>query len=174
MRSSTRKVRELVIFALFGSIMFISHIAMQGLPNIHLVGMLTATFTLVYRFKALIPVYIYALLCIMFYGLSSVPYLYIWLPLWGTFMLAPKIAIPLKARVPVYMVLCALHGLSFGTLYAPFWAVLQEYSFPQTLAYIAAGLPFDYIHAVGNFAVGLLIVPLSELLKKLDKMGAVD
>ena len=68
------------------------------------------------------------------------------------------------------MVLCALHGLSFGTLYAPFASLMFGFSFNiQTMAaWIAAGFMFDVTHAIGNFAAGALIIPLSELLKKLD------
>jgi len=39
----------------------------------------------------------------------------------------------------------------------------------QMIAWIIAGLPFDVIHGIGNLAAGCLIVPLSELLKKLSK-----
>ena len=39
----------------------------------------------------------------------------------------------------------------------------------QMVAWIIAGLPFDIIHGFGNLAAGFLIVPLSELLKKLSK-----
>ncbi|MCL2755004.1 MAG: hypothetical protein FWD35_04735, partial [Oscillospiraceae bacterium] len=70
---------------------------------------------------------------------------------------------------PLYMVLCALHGLSFGTLYAPFQAVMWGLTFEGMLAWIIAGLPFDVVHAVGNFAAGVLIVPLAMLLKRLEK-----
>jgi hypothetical protein len=38
----------------------------------------------------------------------------------------------------------------------------------QTLAWIATGLPFDILHCGGNLAAGLLILPLSELLRRLD------
>jgi hypothetical protein len=36
------------------------------------------------------------------------------------------------------------------------------------LAWIAAGFPFDIAHALGNLAAGTFIVPLSELLKRLN------
>ena len=67
------------------------------------------------------------------------------------------------------MGVCALHGLCFGTLYAPFQAVVFGLDFAKTLAWIAAGLPFDVIHALGNLAAGALIVPLVELLRRLEK-----
>jgi len=40
-------------------------------------------------------------------------------------------------------------------------------SFKQMLAWIIAGLPWDIVHGIGNLFVGMLIVPLSELLTKL-------
>ena len=43
------------------------------------------------------------------------------------------------------------------------------FTFEQTLAWIAAGFTFDVIHTVGNFAVGLLIYPVSEALNRLTK-----
>jgi len=41
-------------------------------------------------------------------------------------------------------------------------------SFNGMIAWIVAGIPFDVIHAVSNFAAATLIIPLSELLKKLN------
>jgi len=148
--------------------------AMHGIPNVHLLGVLIAAFTLTYRVRALIPIYVFVILYGLFFGiLTMLPFIYIWLPLWGMFMIAGKITMPLPMRIPVYMVLCALHGLSFGTLYAPLSALLFGYAFNlQTmLAWIAAGLPFDITHAISNFTAGILIVPLHELLKKLNRRG---
>jgi hypothetical protein len=36
-------------------------------------------------------------------------------------------------------------------------------------AYFISGIPFDLMHMAGNAATGLLIVPLTNLLKKLKK-----
>jgi len=152
--------------------MFITYIALYGVPNVHLLGMLIAAFTLTYRVRALIPVYVYVALYGIFYGaVTMIPFLYIWLPLWGMFMIAGRFELPVKVKVPLYMILCALHGLSFGILYSPA-AVLMfgiPLSFNSMLAWIVAGLPFDMYHALGNLAAGILIVPLCELLKKLNR-----
>lgn len=150
--------------------MFISKIVMEALPNIHLLGMLTVTYTLVFRKKALIPIYVYVLLNGLFSGFNAwwVPYLYIWTILWGATMLLPK-NMPKAVACVVYPIICALHGLCFGILYAPVQALMVGFTFEQTLAWIAAGFTFDVIHTVGNFAVGLLIYPVSEALKRLTK-----
>ena len=74
-----------------------------------------------------------------------------------------------KTAVPVYAVVCSLHGLFFGTLYAPAQAIMYGLDFKAMIAWIIAGLPYDAIHAVGNLAAGLLILPLTEALKKAHK-----
>ncbi|MCL1823674.1 MAG: hypothetical protein FWG44_05680 [Oscillospiraceae bacterium] len=171
MRSSTHRLKDLTVFAMLGSLMCASQIAMQGLPNIHLLGLFIAAFTLTYRLKALIPLYVYIMLYGAFYGFNIwwLPYLYVWLPLWGMFMLAGRFNLPAKAKIPFYMFLCGLHGLAFGTLYAPFQALIFGLSFKSMIAWIIAGLPFDITHGFSNFCTGILILPLSELLKKLNK-----
>ena len=54
--------RELAIFGMLGSLMYASKIIMEAAPNIHLLGVFTIAFTVVYRKKALYPLYTYVLL----------------------------------------------------------------------------------------------------------------
>ena len=137
----------MVIFAMLGTLMFCSKIILEVLPNIHLLGMLTMVYTIVYRRKALIPIYIYVFMNGLFAGFNMwwIPYLYIWTILWGATMLLPK-NMPKKIACFVYPALCALHGILFGILYAPAQAVMFGFTFEQTLAWIATGLPFDILH----------------------------
>ena len=158
----------MVLFSMLGTVMFCSKIIMEALPNIHLLGMLTITYTIVFRIKALIPIYVYVLLNGLYAGFSMwwIPYLYIWTILWGLTMLIPK-NLPNKIKWVIYPTLCGLHGFLFGTLYAPAHALMLKFNLNQTIAWILAGLPWDLLHGVGNIIAGLLIVPLSTLLKKL-------
>ena len=162
------RTRDMVIFAMLGTLMFCSKLAMEALPNLHLLGALTMTYTIVYRYRALIPVYIYVVLNGAFAGFNLwwVPYLYIWTILWGITMLLPK-NMPKGMAAVVYPLICGIHGFAFGILYAPAQALMFGLDFKGMLAWIAAGLPFDLIHGVGNFAMGLLILPLSKLLGRL-------
>ena len=161
---------ELVIFALLGALMFCSKIVMEALPNIHLLGMLTMTYTIVYRKKALIPIYVYVLLNGLYCGFNMwwIPYLYIWTVLWAVTMVLPR-NMGKKAKRIVYPIVCCLHGLAFGTLYAPAQALMMGLNFKAMIAWIVAGLPWDAIHGAGNLVVGTLIYPLSSLLSKLTK-----
>ncbi len=163
-------IYELVIFALLGALMYCSKLIMEAFPNIHLLGMFTMVFTLVYRKKALFPIYIYVMLNGLFSGFAPwwIPYLYIWTILWGITMLLPK-KMPVKAAVPVYMLVCGLHGLAFGILYAPAQAIMFGLSFKAMIAWIIAGFPFDLIHGISNFFMGTLILPCMYLLKRLNR-----
>ena len=155
---------------MLGTVMFVSKILMEGLPNIHMLGMFTMTYTVVFRRKALIPIYVYVLLNGIYAGFSLwwFPYLYIWTILWAVTMLLPR-SMSKKAACIVYPLVCCLHGLSFGTLYAPANALIMHLSFKATLAWIVSGLPWDLVHGIGNLVFGFLVLPLSELLKKLNR-----
>lgn len=150
--------------------MFCSKVVMEFLPNVHLLGMLTITYTLVFRTKALIPIYINVLLVGLYGGFNLwwVPYLYIWTILWGITMLLPK-NMPKKIACVVYPVVCSLHGFAYGTLYAPAQALMFGLDFDGMVAWIIAGFPFDVIHGIGNLVAGLLIVPMTALLQRLVK-----
>lgn len=164
------KLKEMILFAMLAALMFCSKKVMEGLPNIHLCGMLTMTFTVVFRKKALIPIYVYVFLDGLFGGFSMwwVPYLYIWTILWGVTMLLPA-KMPRVAKCIIYPVVCCIHGLAFGTLYAPAQAIMFGFNFEQTVAWVIAGFPYDILHAAGNLVFGMFIVPFSELFEMLLK-----
>ena len=117
--------KEITVFAMLGALMYASKVIMELAPNIHLLGVFTVAFTVVYRKKALYPIYIYVLLNGMFCGFATwwIPYLYLWTILWGAVMLLPK-NMPAKIKPLVYMLVCSAHGFLFGTLYAPAQAIL--------------------------------------------------
>ena len=158
--------REITVFAMLGAIMYASKMIMEVIPNVHLLGVFTIAFTVVYRKKALYPIYTYVILNGIFSGFATwwVPYLYLWTILWGAVMLLPK-EMPARLRPVVYMGVCAMHGFLFGVLYAPAQAILYGMSLKGMLAWIAAGLPWDFLHGVSNFFCGILIVPIISLLR---------
>ena len=155
---------------MLGTLMFVSKLLLEVLPNIHLLGMLTMVYTVVFRKRALIPIYIYVMLNGVYAGFSPwwVPYTYIWTVLWGITMLIPENISP-KIACVLYPLICGLHGLAFGVLYAPAQAIMFGYDFRQMLAWIATGIGFDILHTAGNLAAGTLVLPLSALMKKLYK-----
>lgn len=162
------------IFAMLGALMFCSKIIMEAFPNIHLLGMLTMAFTLTFRAKALIPIYIYVMLNGLFAGFNAwwIPYLYIWTILWGVTMLLPQ-RMPKWLGYIVYPVVCSLHGFLFGILYAPAQAIFFGLDFQEMLVWIAGGALFDTMHGISNFIVGFLVMPFALLLTKLSKKARI-
>lgn len=161
------KAKEIAIFGMLGAVMYISKLVMEFAPNIHLLGVFTIAITVVYRSKALYPIYVYVLLNGLFAGFDMwwIPYLYIWTILWGLTMLVPQ-KLPGKVRMIIYMLLCGIHGFAFGTLYAPAQAIMFGFDFDTTIKWIIMGLPFDFIHGVSNLVCSILIAPIVLVLKK--------
>lgn len=157
---------------MLGALMYVSKVIMELVPNVHLLGTLTMAYTLVYRKKALYPIYVYVFLNGAMAGFNTwwIPYLYLWTVLWAVTMLLPK-NMPKKIASIIYMAVCALHGFGFGVLYAPAQAILYGLSFDATIAWIISGLPFDIVHGIGNFFCGMLIVPIASLLRYLERQS---
>ena len=82
-------------------------------------------------------------------------------------MLLPK-NMPAKIKPLVYMLVCSAHGFLFGTLYAPAQAILYGLDLKGMIAWIIAGLPWDFIHGVSNFFCGILIMPIVSILIMLE------
>lgn len=160
-------VKEMTLFGMLGAVMYCSKIFMEFLPNIHLLGVFTIAFTMVYRKKALYPIYVYVMLNGLLAGFNMwwIPYLYLWTVLWGLVMLLPE-----KTPKFVYILVCGAHGFLYGTLYAPVQAIMFGLDFKGMVAWIIAGLPYDCVHGIGNLCVGILIWPIVKLLRKLDRV----
>ena len=173
MSSRRLTTRELTVFAMLGAVMYASKMQMEVLPNVDLLGTFVVAFTVVYRRKALYPIYLYVFLNGIFSGFATwwLPYLYVWTILWGAVMILPQ-HLPRKLQPLVYMTVCAAHGFLFGTLYAPAQAILFGLNFKGMVAWIIAGLPWDFIHGVSNFLCGILIMPVISLLRSAEKRMA--
>lgn len=166
------KVKDIAVFGMLGALMYASKVIMEVLPNVHLLGTFIISMTVVYRQKALYPIYIFIFLTGLFNGFATwwLPYLYIWAVLWAVTMLLPK-NMPRKIQPIVYMTVSALHGLLYGTLYAPAQALLFGLNFKGMISWIIAGLPWDLIHGVSNFICGILICPFISVLSRAEKFA---
>lgn len=162
-----QKIKEMIIFAMFGAIMFISKLIMEFLPNIHPLGLFITVLTLLYRVKAIIPIYIYVILNGLYAGFATwwVPYTYIWLILWALIMIIPKNASN-KVIFILSLLFNAIFGLAFGFLYMPFQALAFGLNLQGAISWFVAGLPFDVLHMCGNIAMSFLVLPLYKTLKR--------
>lgn len=163
-------LREIAIFGVLGALMYASKVLMDALPNIHLIGAFVVAITVVYRAKALLPIYTFVMMAGLFggFGVWWIPYLYIWTVLFGAVMLLPR-NMPKRVAAVVYIAVCSLHGFLYGILYAPFQAFAFGLDFNGTIAWIIAGLPFDIAHGIGNAVCGTLIIPIINVLQIANK-----
>jgi len=177
-------LKEAITLALLGALMFCSKLLTESIPNVHFLAMLTIAYTVVFGFKAIYAILTFIMLVGLFYGFGIwwVPYFYLWPILWGVTLLLPKKMPTIKLgkkisfnlAVPVYMLVAGLHGLCYGTLYAPFQALVYGLNFEKTIAWIIAGLPWDVIHCVGNICASTLTVPVIAGLKRAMKAANIQ
>jgi energy-coupling factor transport system substrate-specific component len=164
-------VYEIAVFGMLGALMMVSDLLMNIIPNVHPVGVMIVVLTVVYRWKALFPIYVYVLLIGLMEGIGLwwLPYLYIWTLLWGMIMLLPR-RMPTWLAAMIYAAVCGLHGFAFGFLWIPSQMLLMGFSFDQALVWWKFGfITADIPHGIGNLVGSTLIIPLVTLIRKLDK-----
>ncbi len=164
-------VYEIAVFGMMGALMMVSDLFMNIIPNVHLVGVMIVVLTVIYRWKALFPIYVYVLLIGLAEGIGMwwFPYLYVWAILWGAVMLLPR-KMPRWLAPAVYALVCGLHGFAFGFLWIPAQMVQMSFTFEQALVWWKFGFfTADIPHGIGNLVGSTLVVPLVTLIRKLDK-----
>ena len=76
-KNKKANVKEIAIFGMLGALMYASKVLMEILPNIHLIGVFIIAITVVYRKKALYPLYLFVFLTGLLNGFGTwwIPYL---------------------------------------------------------------------------------------------------
>ena len=156
-------IREITLFAVLGAMMFALQVVMAPLPNIEPVSLLVMIFAAVFGWKALYPVYVFVVMEILFYGISTwnIYYLYVWAVLAFAAILMRKQTQPLA-----WALLSAVYGLMFGAL----CGIVDIFigGFGYAAAKWVSGIPFDLLHCGGNFVIALIMFrPLRTALEKL-------
>jgi energy-coupling factor transport system substrate-specific component len=160
-RPVTRRTttRELVLLALLSALLLVLQVALSAIPNVEMVTLLIALYTLHYRHKALAIIYVFVL-CEGFiygFGLWFLNYLYVWAVLWGLVTLCRSIRSPV-----VWALVLSMYGLGFGLLCAVPYVFIGGAG--MAWAYFLSGIPFDLAHGASNLVVTLLLfAPLNRL-----------
>ena len=156
-------VRKITRIALLSAILYVSKVALEFLPNVELVSLLTVLYTLVFGKEAFLIVTVFNLFELIQWGFGTwwVSYLYVWPLLVLITLLLKKI---IKEEFLIWSVVSGLFGLIFGSLFAIVYLPVDP---AYALAYWISGLPWDLWHGVCNFVLMLVIgKPLYLLLKK--------
>lgn len=157
------KLRLTALSGILGAVLLVSQIAFAFLPNIELVTLLVVLFTLVLKKYIGYTLCVFVLLegLVYGFGLWWFSYLYIW----AILAIVTYLFRRMESRLG-WALLCGFYGLIFGTLTAiPIFLISGV---QVGVAYIISGIPFDLIHAVSNFLLALLLLPvLQRLLTRL-------
>ena len=156
-------VRKITRIALLSAILYVSKVALEFLPNVELVSLLTVLYTLVFGKEAFLIVTVFNLFELIQWGFGTwwVSYLYVWPLLVLITLLLKKI---IKEEFLIWSVVSGLFGLIFGSLFAIVYLPVDP---AYALAYWISGLPWDVWQGVCNFVLMLVIgKPLYLLLKK--------
>ena len=140
-------------------------VALSFLPNIELVSLLIIIYTLVFGKKALYIIYVFVAVEGMIYGIGLwwINYLYIW-----TILFVITILLRKQHSSYIWAIISGFYGLIFGALCAI--PNLFISGIGSATSYWIAGIPYDIMHAVGNFAVALLLFhPLYQVLDRINK-----
>ncbi len=170
MRNKTS--RDIAVLSLMTALMIVAKVALASLPNIELTSFLIIMFTLCFGKKAAFVIPVYVLLENLIFGFNvmwSIAYMYIWyLP----FLLA--LSVRKHKNALSLSIMSGFFGLFFGFLcsFPLLFISFGGYGvgISAMIAYWIAGIPFDIIHAVGNFTIMLtLYKPTSRILEKMIK-----
>lgn len=159
------KLRKVALSGILGAVLLVCQVAMAPLPNIEIVSVLVILFTLTLGSSITYTLLVFVLLegLIYGFGLWWFSYLYIW----AILAVAAYLFRKMESRLG-WALLNGFYGFLFGPLTSIPVFILSG---PAVgIAYIASGMPFDVVHAISNFFLALLLLPvLRRLLDKLMK-----
>ena len=153
----------MALFGVLGALTFALQVAMAPLPNIEPVSLLIMIFAAVFGWKCLYPVYVFVVMEILFYGISTwnIYYLYVWAVLAFGAILLRKNQNPLA-----WALLSGIFGLGFGALCGIVDVFIGGFAYAASKW--VSGIPFDLMHCGGNFTIALIMFkPLRNVLEKL-------
>lgn len=156
-------IREITLFAILGTLTFALQVAMAPLPNIEPVSLLVMIFAAVFGWKCLYPVYVFVVMEILFYGISTwnVYYLYVW-----TVLALGAILMRKQTNLFAWAMLSGVFGLMFGALCGIVDIFIGGFGYAATKW--VSGIPFDLLHCGGNFGIALIMFkPLRAAMEKL-------
>ncbi len=165
-----RSLFWLVANAMLAALLTISQVVLAGLPNVELVSLLILVWTRAFGRRILPGIAVFVALQGILYGMSIwwVSYLYIWFILWGIVMLIPRRTVAYPLRALGWAALSGAYGFAFGTLTGIPWLITGGWR--TFVAYVAAGIPFDIPHAIGNAVFALILAPvLIDTLERLNR-----
>lgn len=163
-------IKEITLIGMMVAVIEVCKVAFAGLPNIELTSFWIIMFTLFFGKRILFVVPVFILIEGAMYGAQMwwIMYLYAWpLLVLLTWMFRKQ------KSVWFWSVLSGLFGLMFGFLCSFPYVVIGAVDggirngLYAGFTWWVAGIPWDIVHAIGNFVIMLVLYkPISLVMKK--------
>lgn len=162
MSSDSVRTKNLILLALFSSIVYVSQIVLAFIPNVNVVTLMFIVYS--YNIgikKTLIILVVFINLMGITYGFGYWIIGYYWI--YGVLIILTRL---LKVFIKDNLILWSLFGLLFGFLFGFLFAINDHYFIGVNLmAYYIRGIPFDVIHGFSNMiAILFLFKPLNNVI----------
>ena len=164
-------IREITLIGMMVAVIEVCKAALGFLPNIELTSFWLILFTLYFgrRIMLVVPVFILIEGCIYGFGIWWVMYLYMWPLLVLLTWIFRK-----QESVWFFSVLSALFGLLFGFFCAIPYVVIGaadggiQHGLYAGFTWWVAGIPWDIVHGIGNFALMLVLYkPVRNVMQRI-------
>ena len=167
-------IRDIALIGMMTAVIEVSKLMLSFLPNVELVTFWIIMFTLFFGPKVIYSIIVFILIEISIYGI------HIWVIMYGYIwpLLALIVYLFRKGKsVWFYSILSGFFGLLFGAFCSLPYIVIGtvdggiQSGLIMAFNWWVAGIPFDILHGIANFAVMLVLYrPVRILLEKLKKV----
>lgn len=167
-------IQDIALIGMMTAVIEVSKLALSFLPNVELVTFWIIMFTLFFGPKVIYAIVVFILIEISIYGVHIwvIMYFYIWPLLAIIVYLCRK-----QNSMWFYSILSGLFGVLFGAFCSVPYIVIGAVDggirsgLLMAFNWWVAGIPFDIVHGVANFAImSVLYVPVRALLERMRKM----
>ena len=167
-------IQDIALIGMMTAVIEVSKLMFNFLPNVELVTFWIIMFTLFFGPKIIYSIIVFILLEISMHGIHTwvIMYLYMWPALAWIVYLFRK-----NNTVWFYSILSGFWGLLFGAFCSLPYIVIGTVDggigsgLIMAFNWWVAGIPFDIIHGIANFAsMMVLYTPVRALLEKLKRV----
>ena len=164
--------KDIALIGMMVAVIEACKFALAAIPNVELTSFWIIIFTLMFRKRIFIVIPVFILIEGIVYGFGMwwIMYLYAW----------PLLAvITLLLRKNKSAIMWAIISGAFGLLFGLLCSIPYIFTgadlisgFKIAFAWWVAGIPWDLVHGIANFAIMLLLYhPITKVMKKMTSEG---
>lgn len=165
-------VKDIALIGMMVAVIEACKFALAAIPNVELTSFWIIIFTLMFRKRmfCVIPVFILIEGIVFGFGLWWIMYLYAW-----PFLAVITLLLRKNKSAIIWAMVSGAFGLMFGALCSIpyiFTGANLLSGIQIAFAWWVAGIPWDLVHGIANFAIMLLLYhPISKVMKKMTSEG---